>query len=102
MNAGVFPVPIFALSTLMEYLLLIGAILFVAGAVMFWAVVLRKPPGERRYKYHRPPPGTPPPAPKSSKRKRRSEPPLNPTLAETRGLPPVRESHSAADQRHQY
>ena len=48
MNAGDFPVPMFALSTLMEYLLLIGAILFVAGAVMFWAVALRKPPGERR------------------------------------------------------
>lgn len=102
MSPSSLPVPIFALSTLMEYLLFIGAILLVAGAVMFWAMVIRKPPGERRYKYHRPPPGTPPPAPKSSKRKRRSEPPRNPTLAETRGLPPVRESQSASDERYQY
>jgi len=102
MIATVLPAPFFALSTLMEYVLFIGAILFVAVAVVFWATAIRKPKGERRYKYHRAPRGQTPPPPPSAKRKRRSEPPRNPTLAETRGLPPVRESQSASDQRYQY
>ena len=102
MNATALPVPFFALSTLMEYVLLISAILLVAGVVVFWAVAIRKPKGERRYKYHRAPRGQmPPPAP-AAKRKRRAEPPRNPTLAETRGLPPVRESQPASDERYQY
>ena len=102
MNPGALPAPLFAVGVFLEYVLLIGALLLVAGGVAFWAAVIRKPKGERRYKYHRSPRGqTPPPAP-ASKRKRRSEPPRNPTLAETRGLPPVRESQSAADQRYQY
>ena len=102
MNATALPVPVFALSTLMEYVLLIGAILFVAVVVVIWATAIRKPKGERRYKYHRVPRGETPPPSQSSKRKRRSEPPRNPTLAETRGLPPVRESQSTSDQRYQY
>lgn len=102
MNAVDFLVPIFAMSTYVEYLLLIGAILLVAGVVVVWAVAIRKPKGERRYKYHRVVRGQTPPAPKTSKRKRRSEPPRNPTLAETRGLPPVRESESASNGDYQY
>lgn len=90
------------MSTFKEYLLFGGAIVFVAVVVFIWAAAVRKPKGERRYKYHRVPRGETPPAPKSSKRKRRSEPPRNPTLAETRGLPPVRESQPAADERYQY
>ena len=102
MNPGALPAPLFAVGLLMEYLLLSGALLLVVSGVVYWAAAIRKPKGERRYKYHRSPRGqTPPPAP-ASKRKRRSEPPRNPTLAETRGLPPVRESQSAADQRYQY
>lgn len=97
-----FVTPFFALSSVMEYALLIGAILFVAGAVMFWAAVIRKPKSERRYKYHRVPRGEAPPEPKRPKRKRRSEPPMNPTLAETRGLPPIRESESGSKQDYQY
>jgi hypothetical protein len=102
MNPGALPIPMFALSTFMEYVLLISAILLVAGVVVFWAAAIRKPKGERRYKYHRIPRGQTPPPPEAAKRKRRSEPPRNPTLAETRGLPPVRESQSASDQRYQY
>jgi cell division septation protein DedD len=102
MNAGGVTVPMFALSTFMEYVLLVGAILLVAGVVVFWAAAIRKPKGERRYKYHRVPRGQTPPAPEAAKRKRRSEPPRNPTLAETRGLPPMRESQPASDERYQY
>jgi cell division septation protein DedD len=102
MNAGGVTVPMFALSTFMEYVLLIGAILLVASVVVFWAATIRKPKGERRYKYHRIPRGPTPPAPETAKRKRRSEPPRNPTLAETRGLPPMRESQPASDERYQY
>ncbi len=102
MNPGALPVPLFAVGLLMEYVLLIGAILLVAGVVVFWAAAIRKPKGERRYKYHRIPRGQTPPAPEAAKRKRRSEPPRNPTLAETRGLPPMREASPAADERYQY
>ncbi len=100
MNAGAFPVPMFALSALMEYLLLGAALLLVAGGVLFWAIAIRKTPGKPRYKYHRTAADQPPPS--KRKRKRRSEPPLNPTLAETRGLPPVRESDPGAKQDYRY
>lgn len=102
MSAIGLPLPILALSLFMEYLLLISAILLVAVAFVIWAVVVRKPKGERRYKYHRVSRGEPPPEPRRSKRKRRSEPPRNPTLAETRGLPPVREPRSESSENYQY
>lgn len=102
MNPGALPAPLFAVGVFMEYVLLIGAILLVASVVVFWAAAIRKPKGERRYKYHRVPRDPTPPASEAAKRKRRSEPPRNPTLAETRGLPPVRESQPASDERYQY
>jgi cell division septation protein DedD len=102
MNAAVLPPPFFALSSVMEYVLLIGAILLVAGVVVVWAAIVRRPHRNPRYKYHRVPRGQTPPPPKASKRKRRSEPPLNPTLAETRGLPPIRESGPGSKQDYQY
>jgi hypothetical protein len=95
-------IPFFAVSYAKEYILFGGAILLVAVVLFLWAAAIRKPPRQRRYKYHR---NNPDPAPlplKSSKRKRRSEPPRNPTLAETRGLPPVRDPHSGSDERYQY
>jgi cell division septation protein DedD len=101
-SPAAFFTPFFALSTFMEYLLLIGAIVLVAVLVVFWAVAIRKPRSERRYKYHRVPRGEAPPETKRSKRKRRSEPPRNPTLAETRGLPPIRESGPGSNQDYQY
>jgi len=102
MNAEELLQPMLAVSTVMEYLILSGAILLVAAVLVFWAAAIRKPKSERRYKYHRAPRGQTPPPPQSAKRKRRSEPPRNPTLAETRGLPPVRESQSTSDERYQY
>ena len=92
--------PFFALSTVMEYVLLSAALLLVAGGVMFWAIAVRKPPGKPRYKYHRAVPDQPL-LPKR-KRKRRSEPPRNPTLAETRGLPPIREPDLGSNQDYRY
>ena len=100
MKVGVVLQPIFAISTVLEYLVLSAALLVVAGGLMFWAIAIRKPPGKPRYKYHRTSPEQPP-APKR-RRKRRSEPPRNPTLAETRGLPPVRESGPGVNSDHQY
>lgn len=68
------------------YLALTGLVVL----LFLWAFFIRKPRRERRYKYRR--------APRSastshskSKRRHRSQPPMNPTLAETRGLPPIRE-----------
>lgn len=100
MKVGVVLQPMFALSSVLEYALLGAALLLVAGGLIFWAVAIRKPPGKPRYKYHRPPQDQPPAS--RRKRKRRSEPPRNPTLAETRGLPPVRESGPGANSDHQY
>lgn len=91
--------PVFAVSPVLEYTLLGAALLLVAGGVIYWAIAIRKPPGKPRYKYHRPSPDQPPVS--KRRRKRRSEPPRNPTLAETRGLPPVRES-GGANSDHQY
>lgn len=84
-----------ATTTLVQYLIFIGAILLVVGIVALWAVYIRRKPRQRRYKYHRAPRNTELAEEKKPRRKRRSEPPMNPTLAETRGLPPLRDSRSA-------
>lgn len=96
MITGISLLPIFALAWNVGNRALYLAIGAVVGVIFLWAVFIRKPRRERRYKYHRAPRPQPTP-PKSARRKRRSEPPMNPTLAETRGLPPVRESAGAAD-----
>jgi hypothetical protein len=79
-----------------------GSIATVVAAIFFWAKVIRRT-RKRRYDY--PKRATSPgnkksPALFSSARKqkhrRRSGIVANPTLAETRGLPPVREDHRAA------
>ena len=94
MITAVLHLPIFALAWNTGNRLLYLALGAVVVIVFLWAWFIRKPPRERRYKYHRIPRQQPTP-PKSAKRKRRSEPPMNPTLAETRGLPPVREPDGA-------
>ena len=96
MSAGLHLLPIFALAWNTGNRLLYLAIGAVVGIIFLWAGFIRKPRRERRYKYHRAP-RQQPVAPKTAKRKRRSEPPMNPTLAETRGLPPVRESEGMID-----
>lgn len=101
MNPGLHFALLTAMSRTMEYLLFSGAILVVAGIIALWAAIVRKPRGTRRYRYRRPSRAEPPPVSKKSKRRRRSEPPRNPTLAETRGLPPVRKPGGASSEPYQ-
>ena len=92
-----------------EYLILGAAILLVIGIVVFWAKNIRKP-RKRRYEYPKPVAATDSrkvsnqfsaTGKKQKRRRRRSEPPTNPTLAETRGLPPIREDHRASAEHYQ-
>lgn len=103
--------PVFAslaVTTLIQYLIYGGAILLVAGAVMIWAVAFRRKPKTRRYRYHRHQSGrsdskdTSDSAAEKSERRRRAEPRRNPTLAETRGLPPVRGEESSSTEHYQH
>ena len=88
-----------------ESLILIGAISVVTAIIFIWAVYFRK--RSRRHKHHHHPvsqKGIPlrrdeHPAPvkhgrKKSRRSRHEHRPRNPTLAETRGLPPVRDEQT--------
>jgi len=112
MNLGCFAS---VLTTgLMHYVIYGGAILLVAGVVVLWATLIRKKPRERRYQYRRAQPvgvdSTAPtkntedvaPSKSERRRRRRSEPRRNPTLAETRGLPPVRDEQSAPTEHYQH
>jgi hypothetical protein len=71
-GTGLLIAGVLAERLLMEYLLFGLVFVGLAGAVFFWALVIRKP--RRRRKRHR-----------------RSRSTRNPTLAETRGLPPLRD-----------
>lgn len=97
-----------AVTTLIQYLIYAGAILLVAGGVMIWAVAFRKKPRTRRYRYHRhqsersDSKSVADSSPDKSERRRRSEPRRNPTLAETRGLPPIRGEESSSPEHYQH
>ncbi len=92
-----FP-PVFAslaMRTLIEYSIYCGAILLVAAVFFFWAVAVRQP-RKRKHRHHwrtgsRKKSADPGPDAESAGHRRRSELPRNPTLAETRGLPPLRD-----------
>ena len=95
------------MNTHMEYLILGAAILLVTGLLIFWAKAIRKP-RKRRYEYPKPSATDSrkvsnhfSSSGRKQKRRRRSEPPTNPTLAETRGLPPIREDHRASAEHYQ-
>ena len=87
-----------AARTLAELLVLIGAVLLVAVAVMIWAVAFRKKRKRTRlyHRHHRSSAessaaeNSGETTPGSRRRRQRRERPRNPTLAETGGLPPVR------------
>jgi len=87
-----------AARTLAELLVLIGAVLLVALAVMIWAVAFRKKRKRTRlyHRHHRSSAESAASAnsekrsPGSRRRREGRERPRNPTLAETGGLPPVR------------
>lgn len=103
-----------ALTSWMHFLIYAGAIVLVAGIVVLWAVLFRKKPREPRYQYRRAQPTDvaansviKSAAAVSShkgdrRRRRRSEPRRNPTLAETRGLPPVRDEQPAPTEHYQH
>jgi uncharacterized membrane protein YciS (DUF1049 family) len=97
-------------STLLQVLIILGVVLVTAGLAFIWAIFIRKP-SRRRRKYHKHdrkavrviPPATAGKAPalpdegnqgRTRRRSRRNHRPMNPTLAETRGLPPVRQDQS--------
>jgi hypothetical protein len=69
---GVLLAGVLAERLLAEYLLFGVVFVVLAGAVFFWALVIRKP-RRRRKRHHR------------------ARSTRNPTLAETRGLPPLRD-----------
>ena len=87
-----------AARTLTEILVLIGAVLLVAVAVMIWAVAFRKKRKRTRlyHRHHRDSvesvasENSRKRTPGSRRRREGRERPRNPTLAETGGLPPVR------------
>ncbi|HYG24836.1 MAG TPA: hypothetical protein VEH04_18870 [Verrucomicrobiae bacterium] len=87
--------------------LVIGAIVLVVVAVLVWAVAFRKPEDETRHRKHhwrRTRSGKARDGESSSKgwfsskrrKRRRKDRPLNPTLAETGGLPPKRADDAEA------
>jgi hypothetical protein len=79
-------------------------IIILVLAVFIWAAVVRKPSKRTVSRHHwKAKDGTPdqngtdngsPPKPRRRHKRRRPRKPLNPTLAETRGLPPVRDNPS--------
>jgi hypothetical protein len=97
---------IFATSNALYYLTFSGVMLLVVVGLFYWAASIRKPK-KRKHRHHwhsasRKSPPAKPAETKSSRRRRRSEPPRNPTLAETRGLPPLREGPDNSTQHYQH
>ncbi len=92
-----------AFRTLIEVLLVAGAVLLVAVAVLVWVLFFRKTRKRKRVhrSHHHPAAesaasGKPPESKTASSRRKRSQSefPRHPTLAETGGLPPVRRPQS--------
>jgi hypothetical protein len=76
-----------------------SSITVVIIGAFIWVKVFHK---KRKRRYEHPKSSTKLSSPRKQKRRRRrSEPPANPTLAETRGLPPVREDHRAVAEHYQ-
>jgi len=93
--------------TVIEYLIYCGAITVVALGIFYWAVAVRKP-RKRKHRHHWRSGSRKNSAPEnpagdaSRRRRRRAELPRNPTLAETRGLPPLRDGQSDSTQLYQH
>ena len=81
-----------------------GLIILLVVAVFIWAAVWRQPSKRKLSRHHwKAKDGVSsgngrnadsPPKPRRRHKRRRPRKPLNPTLAETRGLPPVRDEES--------
>jgi len=94
-------------SAWFDYLVVPGVVVLIAAAIFFWAVFIRKKKSpNRRHRHHRP--SYREQFKKNAneirqlvqprQRKHREHRPLNPTLAQTGGLPPVREEEKSPDQ----
>jgi hypothetical protein len=87
-------------------LIIFGSLVAVSLVVFIWAACIRKKPRRRKYRYHQSKGATAiqdeaeaAPAPAEPVRRKWRRPRsgrrlLNPTLAETRGLPPLRSRHT--------
>jgi hypothetical protein len=101
-----------AVRTLIEYLIIGGAVLLVTATVMLWVLVFRKSRRRtriyRRHHHKSTEPSAPeqldesktPGTPGARRRRLRRQRPRNPTLAETGGLPPVRGPQSPPSEFH--
>ena len=94
-------------SAWFDYLVVPGAVLLIALAIFYWAAFIRKKKSpHRRHRHHRP--GYRERLKKNAaeikqlvqprERKPREHRPLNPTLAQTGGLPPVRDEEKSPGQ----
>lgn len=93
-------------NTVWEALIMTGSLMFVVGMAGLWAVYHSK--RKRRRKHHHPhreqlavdvsasDSSAEREEKKHRRRRRRSQPPMNPTLAQTGGLPPVRDTESSS------
>lgn len=103
----IFPIPPSGTGISTEVLTVLGAVGAIVVGFLIWALFIRKRPdgvegwGPSRSKYR-----APTEAAQSSggeehrrrhRRRRREHRPMNPTLAETGGLPPVRSSDPSSD-----
>jgi hypothetical protein len=90
-----------------DFFAVMGAIVLVALATLLWVILVRKKKSpHRRHRHHRP--GYRERFKKNAdeikqlvqprQRRHREHHPLNPTLAQTGGLPPAREEVKSADQ----
>lgn len=96
------------MNTALHSVLFTSSITVVIIGAFFWVKIFHK---KRKRRYEHPKSGTAIEAGKSSaqlsstrkqkRRRRRSGPVANPTLAETRGLPPVREDYRAVAEHYQ-
>jgi hypothetical protein len=89
------------MNTALHTALFTGSITVMIVAAFIWVKVFHK---KRKRRYEHPKSSTQLSSTlkqKRRRRRRRSEPAANPTLAETRGLPPVREDHRAVAEHYQ-
>lgn len=95
-----------SLTGWLDFFIVLGAMLLVALAVLVWALVFRKRGRSPRRRHHPHPPESDreeirkdaddlkEPVRRRRRRRRHEHRPLNPTLAETGGLPPIRETEA--------
>jgi hypothetical protein len=87
------------MNTALHTALFTGSITVVVIGAFIWVKVFHK---KRKRRYEHPKSAVQLSSPRKQKRRRRrSSPAANPTLAETRGLPPAREDHRAVAEHYQ-